>query len=98
MVEVAALFFLIMPLSIGFMGVMQVSTSCFNALGQPLPPVAISLARAFVCYVPLTILGNHLWGYAGVFLAGACTNVLTGVAAWYWNRLAVRRGIAALAG
>ena len=97
-VEVAALFFLIMPLTIGFMGVMQVSTSCFNALGQPLPPVAISLARAFVCYVPLTILGNHLWGYAGVFLAGACTNVLTGVAAWYWNRLAVRRGIAALAG
>lgn len=90
-VEVAGLFFLIVPLSIGFMGVMQVATSCFNALGQPLPPVAISLARAFACYIPLIVLGNHLWGYAGVFLAMAATNVLMGVAAWYWNRLTMRR-------
>ena len=94
-VEVAALFFLIIPLSIGFMGVMQVSTSCFNALGRPMPPMLISLARTFACYIPLIFLGNHLWGYAGVFAATAATNVLMGVAAWYWNRQAVRRGIAA---
>ena len=93
-VEVAALFFWIIPLSIGFMGLMQVATSCFNALGQPLPPLVISLARTFACYVPLTILGNMLWGYAGVFLAMAFANVVVGVAAWYWNRHAVRRGIA----
>ena len=94
-VEVAALFFLIIPLSIGFMGVMQVSTSCFNALGRPLPTMVISLARTFVCYIPLILLGNRLWGYAGIFVATAATNVLMGVGAWYWNRLAVRRGIAA---
>ena len=93
-VEVAALFFWIIPLSIGFMGLMQVATSCFNALGQPLPPLVISLMRTFVCYVPLTILGNMLWGYAGVFLAMAFANVALGIAAWYWNRHAVRRGIA----
>ena len=93
-VEVAALFFWIIPLSIGFMGLMQVATSCFNALGQPLPPLVISLARTFVCYVPLTILGNMLWGYAGVFLAMAFANVALGIGAWYWNRHAVRRGIA----
>ena len=93
-VDVAALFFLIIPLSIGFMGVMQVATACFNALGQPFPPLAISLARTLVFYVPLIILGDYLWGYAGIFVAMAFTNVLLGVGAWYWNRLAVRRGIA----
>ena len=92
--EVATAFFLIIPLSIGFMGVMQVATSCFNALGQPFPPLAISIARTIVFYIPLTILGDYLWGYAGIFIATAFTNVLLGAAAWYWNRVAVKRGIA----
>lgn len=93
--EVAAMFFLIIPLSIGFMGVMQVATACFNALGQPFPPLAISIARSIALYVPLAILGDYLWGYVGIFLATAIINVLLGTAAWYWNRVAVKRGIAA---
>ena len=92
-VEVAQVFFWIIPLSIGFMGLMQVATSCFNALGQPLPPLVISFVRTLGCYVPLTILGNMLWGYVGIFAAMAFANVAVGVAAWYWNRHAVKRGI-----
>ena len=45
-------------------------------------------------YIPLLVLGDYLWGYVGIFLAMAATNILVGVAGWYWNRLAVRRGIA----
>ena len=45
-VMVAGVFFLIMPLSIGFMGVMHVATYCFNALGQPLPPMVLSMLRS----------------------------------------------------
>ena len=92
---VAAMFFLIIPLSIGFMGVMQVATSCFNALGQPLPPLTISFARSIAFYVPLAILGDYLWGYVGIFLATAFSNVLLGILAWYWNRVVVKREIAA---
>ena len=97
-VEVSARFFLIIPLTIGFMGVMQVATSCFNALGQPLPPLVISLLRTLGLYIPLTILGDYLWGYTGIFIATAATNVLLGAGAWYWNRVAVKRGIAAAGG
>ena len=93
-VAVAAMFFLIMPLSIGFMGVMHVATSCFNALGQPFPPLVLSFLRTIAFYIPLAILGDYLWGYVGIFLATAFTNVVLGVGGWYWNRLAVRRGIA----
>ena len=91
---VAAVFFLIIPLSIGFMGVMQVATACFNALGKPFPPLAISIARSIGLYVPLAMLADYLWGYVGIFLATALTNILLGVGAWYWNRVAVRRGVA----
>ena len=93
-VMVAGVFFLIMPLSIGFMGVMHVATYCFNALGQPLPPLVLATLRSLALYVPLAILGNYLWGFVGIFLATALSNVALGFVGWYWNRLAVRRGIA----
>ena len=96
-VEVAEAFFLVVPASIGLMGVMQVAVSCFNARGKPLPAFAISLSRAFVFYVPLAILGDQLWGYHGIFIATAATNVLMGAGAWYWSQRSVRRDAEALA-
>ena len=95
-VAVAEAFFLVVPASIGFMGVMQVANSCFNARGKPLPAFVISVSRAFVFYVPLAILGNWLWGYLGIFMATALANVLMGAAAWHWGRRSVRRDSAAL--
>ena len=95
-VEVAEAFFLVVPASMGLMGVMQVASSCFNARGRPMPAFVISLGRAFALHVPLAILGNLLWGYHGIFLATAATNVLMGASAWAWNRRSVRRDSAAL--
>ncbi|MCZ6870939.1 MAG: MATE family efflux transporter [Gammaproteobacteria bacterium] len=90
-VEVARMFFWIIPLSIGFMGMMMVASSCFNALGKPMPPLVIATLRTFVVYIPLAIFGSWLWGYVGIFLATAFTNVLLGVTAWQWNRAVVKR-------
>jgi Na+-driven multidrug efflux pump len=92
--EVAWSFFLIIPLSIGFMGLMQIASSCFNARGLPAPPLAISFVRTFVLYIPLAIWADGLWGYTGIFLATAFTNVLVGLAAWWWNRSSVAGAVA----
>jgi putative MATE family efflux protein len=89
---VARMFFLIVPLSIGFMGVMQVASTCFNALGRPAPPLIIALLRTFVMYVPIAILANRVWGYPGIFAATALTNVVMGTIAWDWNRRTMRMG------
>ena len=97
-VAVAEAFFLVVPASIGFMGIMQVAGSCFNARGKPLPALVISISRAFIFYVPLVILGDRLWGYQGIFIATAATNVLVGAGAWHWSRRSVRRDAAALMG
>lgn len=92
--EVAWSFFLIIPLSIGFMGIMQIASSCFNARGLPVPPLTISVVRTFIMYIPLAIWANWLWGYTGIFLATAFTNVIVGIGAWWWNRASVQQASA----
>ena len=87
--EVAFSFFLIIPLSIGFMGMMQVASSSFNARGKPAPALTISIVRTVVVYIPLAIWADWLWGYVGIFLATAFTNVLVGIIAWWWNQQSV---------
>lgn len=87
-VEAANWYLVITPLSIGFMGMTAIANSCFNAMGQPIPPLVISIARMFVVYVPLAILFNHLWGYVGIFIATSLSSVLLGTVAWFWNRYA----------
>ncbi len=90
-VDVAVWFFYIIPLSIGFMGMTQVASACFNALGKPFPSLVISILRALAIYIPLALLGNFYLGYVGIFLATAATNVLVGAIAWYWNRAYLRQ-------
>ena len=90
-IEVSVWFFYIIPLSIGFMGMTQIASSCFNALGKPTPSLVISLLRALVIIVPLAIVGNYLFGYVGIFIATAVTNVLVGLLAWQWNWRVVNR-------
>ncbi len=90
-VEVASSFFLIIPLTIGFMGIMQIATSSFNARGMPMPALIISVARTVGIYLPLAIVANMLWGYLGIIVATAVTNVVAGMVAWGWNKQSVRQ-------
>lgn len=87
--EAAEMFFLCIPLSIGFMGMMQVANSSFNARGLPMPALVISLLRSLFVGIPLAVLGDILWGYTGIFVATAVCNVLVGMIAWHWNNRSV---------
>ena len=90
-IEVSVWFFTIIPLSIGFMGMTQIASSSFNALGKPGPSVVISLLRTWLVYVPLALLGDYFFGYIGIFIATAVSNVAVGLVAWNWNAGYVRR-------
>ena len=90
-IDVTVWFFLIIPLSIGFMGMTQIASSSFNALGKPFPSVVISLLRTLVVYVPLALLGDYFFGYIGIFIATALSNVGVGLVAWNWNASYVRQ-------
>ncbi|MFT5014454.1 MAG: putative MATE family efflux protein [Patiriisocius sp.] len=94
-VEAATWYLLIAPLGMGFMGVMINSTSAFNALGKPMPPLIISILQMIVIGIPMALVGNHLFGYQGIFAGVVVTVTLLGTVSWIWLRSEVARGIAA---
>jgi putative MATE family efflux protein len=84
-VESAAMYLLIVPISYGFMGVGMMSGSCMVALGKPMPNLIMSVMRMAVVYIPLAMLGDYIWGYPGIFIATALANLIMGIVAWRWN-------------
>jgi putative MATE family efflux protein len=92
-VEVATTYLMIIPISIGIMGVMSNSTSTFNALGRPVPPLIISILQMIVVYIPLAMLGDYLLGYIGIFIAGVATATLLGTVSLIWVRIELEAGI-----
>ena len=92
-VRAATLYLLIVPISIGFMGLQAVATSTFNALGKPLPSMILSMSRMAVLYVPLALLGDWLFGYIGIYIATSVTSIIVGVLAYVWLRSVVRKEI-----
>ena len=95
LVDVAVMFLYIVPLSIGFLGLINVATHSFNALLQPVPALMLSITRLVIVYLPLAFIGGQLFGYVGVFAATAITNVTVGVVAVLWNRRAMKKDEAA---
>jgi Na+-driven multidrug efflux pump len=89
-VDAASHYLVIIPLGLGFMGVMGVSSACFNALGKPIPPLALSMLRLIVLLIPLALIGRSLAGYQGVFVATTITSIIVGILAWTWNSRTVR--------
>ena len=89
-VDAASHYLVIIPLGLGFMGVMGVSSACFNALGKPTPPLVLSLLRLLVLLIPLALIGRDIAGYQGVFAATTITSIIVGVLAWTWNNRTVR--------
>src|SRR3954454_24312160 len=83
-VDAAALYLMITPIGLGFMGVMGVASACFNALGKPTPPLVLSLLRLVVVLIPLALIGRAIAGYPGVFGATAIANVVVGTLALVW--------------
>jgi len=83
-IEAAAIYLIIVPIGVGFGGVMNTVTQAFNALGKPMPPLVLTVLQTLVVYVPLAIVGNMLWGYKGIFGALALTSTVLGIVSWVW--------------
>ena len=92
-IEAASVYLLIIPLGMGLMGVVANSTSSFNALGMPGPPLVISLLQMLFLSVPLALVGNYLFGYRGIFIGSVVGISVTALVAFVWLRLTLRRRI-----
>jgi putative MATE family efflux protein len=90
-IDVAALYLLIAPISYGAYGMVMVMNASFNGLGHPMPAVWISLARIVVMYLPLAAIGMLVLQATGIFAAYAVANILSGILAYEWAKRTVRR-------
>lgn len=76
----------IVPVSYAALGIIQISSSTFHGMGKPLPPVIFMLAKTFIFYGPLAVVGSRLFGVNGIFAAVCLSNVIVGLGAFVWNR------------
>ena len=88
-VDVATAYMWIVPVSYGAMGVMNVSSSCLNALAKPMPAMAIGLSKSLFVQIPMAYLGAALWGIEGVFAGMAASTLIVACAAFVLSRRAV---------
>jgi glucose-6-phosphate-specific signal transduction histidine kinase len=58
----------------------------------------LSIARLLVIYIPMAMIVSHYFGYIGIFVATALTNILVGIAAVVWNRKVLMEEKARLTG
>ncbi len=89
-VAIASTYLKIVPLSYGALGVVLIFSSTFNALGKPIPSVAITFTRIFLIYIPLAYLGSMLFGTHGIFGAACLANLVIGLGVFVWNRLILK--------
>jgi putative MATE family efflux protein len=85
-VEIAASYLMLVPVSYGAWGVLMMSSATFNSLGKPVASTVMSVIRMFVIYIPLAFAGKALFGAMGIFLAAAISNLAMGIISFTWNR------------
>jgi len=81
---VAVHYLWIVAISYGSYGLVMSVNASFNGMGKPLPGVIISACRVIVVFLPLALLGRHLLGLSGLFVATLLSNLLMGAVAFGW--------------
>ena len=83
----------IVPLSYFALGMAMIVNSAFNAIGNPLPAMFISLTRTILVYAPLAFVFAHLFGLVGVFVAACTANLIAGGVGFVWFRSSFQRTV-----
>ncbi|XAW87681.1 MATE family efflux transporter [Vibrio sp. CDRSL-10 TSBA] len=73
---------MIVPLSLGPLGVCMLMVSVANALGKSYVALTISALRLFAFFLPCLWLGAQLGDLKGLFIGAFIGNILAGASAW----------------
>ena len=90
-IAIATQYLWLVPISYGAAGIIQVSSSAFNAMGKPVPSIVMTVARMFVLYIPLAYIGSRIAGPTGIFVAALVSNGVVGLGAYWWNQKACQQ-------
>lgn len=96
-IRIAALYFLIVPVTYAAGNLVPGWASAFNAIGAPQRAAAVIFIKHLVVLVPACYIGAHLAGAPGLFAGIAATNLVAGLALNAYGWRACRRFEAAAA-
>ncbi|TOG00315.1 MATE family efflux transporter [Vibrio parahaemolyticus] len=89
--QVLYMHLMIVPISLGSLGVCMLMVSICNALGKSYTALTISALRLFVFFLPCLWLGAQLGGIRGL-LFGACVgNIMAGISAYLTYRKTIHK-------
>ncbi len=91
-IAVAGVYLMIAPLGMGLMGVVAISTSSFNALGKPAPPLIISTLQMLFLSIPFALVGDWLFGYRGIFIGSVLAVLVSACVCFIWLRRTISAG------
>jgi putative MATE family efflux protein len=96
-VQIAALYFLIVPITYAAGNLVPGWASAFNAIGTPERAAAMIFIKHLLVLVPACFIGEYFWGATGLFAAIAATNLIAGLAlnAYGWRQCRRFQSVAA---
>ncbi len=96
-ISATRLYLWIVPVSYGLHAMIILSNSALNVLNKPLKAAALTGARMFALYIPLSYLGSYLLGLTGIFSAISVSNIIIGIIAWLWLKKVIHEDKAQVA-
>lgn len=89
--EILSWHLLIVPFSLGPLGICMLMVSISNALGKAYTALTISALRLFAFFLPCLWLGAQLGGLQGLFWGAFFGNILAGASAWFTYQRALKQ-------
>jgi len=80
--SILQLYLLVVPISLGSLGICMLMVSVANALGHSYSALSISALRLFAFFLPCIWLGAQIGGLEGIFTGVLFGNTFAGIAAW----------------
>ncbi|ETX09642.1 Fis family transcriptional regulator [Marinomonas ushuaiensis DSM 15871] len=81
----------LVPISLGSLGICMLMVSVANALGKSYTALSISALRLFVFFLPCLWIGSELAGLKGLFVGVLIGNLLAGLCAWNMYQRLLRK-------
>ncbi len=89
--EILSWHLLIVPFSLGPLGICMLMVSISNALGKAYTALTISALRLFAFFLPCLWIGAQLGGLQGLFWGAFFGNILAGASAWFTYQRALKQ-------
>ena len=78
-ISTITLYLTVVPLSYMMQGIFILSTTALNVMHKPLQAAGLTVFQMLILCIPLALLGSHLFGLSGIFVAIALSYILSGI-------------------